>query len=57
MLKDAYQDATVVKAIATGEEYAMVISKDNPALTAAVNKALAELVADGTIDRLIEQYL
>ncbi|MBO4352025.1 MAG: amino acid ABC transporter substrate-binding protein, partial [Eggerthellaceae bacterium] len=34
MLKDAYQDAEVVKSIATGEEYAIVISQDNPALTA-----------------------
>ena len=57
MLSDAYQDAQIVKPIATGEEYAVVISKDNPALTEAVNKALAELQADGTIDRLIQQYL
>lgn len=57
MLADAYQDATVVQSIATGEEYAIVISKDNPALTKAVNDALAELEADGTISRLVEQYL
>lgn len=57
MLADAYQDATIVQSIATGEEYAMIISKDNPALTKAVNDALAELTADGTIDRLVEQYL
>lgn len=57
MLADAYQDAQIVKSIATGEEYAIVISQDNPALTKAVNEALAELQADGTIDRLIQQYL
>ncbi len=57
MLADAYQDAQIVKSIATGEEYAIVISKDNPALTKAVNEALAELTADGTIDRLVQQYL
>lgn len=57
MLAEAYSDAEVVKQIATGEEYAIVISKDNPALTAAINGALAELQADGTIDKLIEQYL
>ena len=57
MLADAYQDAQIVKSIATGEEYAIVISKDNPALTKAVNEALAELQADGTIDRLVQQYL
>ena len=57
MLADAYADAQVVKQIATGEEYAIVVAQDNPELTAAINGALAELQADGTIDALIEQYL
>ena len=57
MISDAYKDAQVVKAIATGEEYAIVISKDNAALTTAVNGALAELTADGTIEKLVQQYL
>lgn len=57
MIADAYQDAEVVKSIATGEEYAIVVSKDNAALTEAINGALAELAADGTIDQLIEKYL
>lgn len=57
MLADAYQDATVVKSIATGEEYAIAVSKDNQALTAAIDDALAKLAADGTIDQLIGQYM
>lgn len=57
MLADAYQDAHVVKNIATGEEYAIAVSKDNPQLTAAINQALKELKDDGTIDSLIKQYL
>ena len=57
MLADAYQDAEIVKSIATGEEYAIVVSQDNPALTKAINDALAKLQADGTIDKLIAQYL
>ncbi len=57
MLKDAYQDAEVVKSIATGEEYAIVVSKDNAALLSAVNDALAKLSASGEIDRLVDQYL
>ncbi len=57
MLKDAYQDAEVVKAIATGEEYAIVVSKDNEALLNAVNGALASLSASGEIDRLVDQHL
>ena len=57
MLKDAYQDAQIVKQIATGEEYAIVLSKDNAALTDAVNKAIAELEADGTLKALIEKWM
>ena len=57
MLSDAYQDAVVVKSIATGEEYAIVVSQDNPALTAAIDDALATLTANGTIDQLIGQYM
>jgi len=57
MLADAYQDAEVVKSIATGEEYAIVVSQDNKALTEAINAALAKLQQDGTIDQLIGQYM
>ena len=57
MLADAYQDAEIVETVATGEEYAIVVSQDSPALTEAINAALKELSADGTIDKLIEQYL
>lgn len=46
---EAYTDAEVVKSIATGEEYGIAVSKDNAGLTAAINAALAELEADGTI--------
>ncbi len=57
MLADAYKDAKVVKSIATGEEYAIVVSQDNPALTAALNDALKKLKADGTIDALVKKYM
>ena len=57
MLADAYQDAVVVKSIATGEEYAIVVSKDNPELTASINDALKKLKENGTIDQLIGQYM
>ena len=56
MLADAYSDAEIVLSVATGEEYAMVVSQDNPELTAAINEALAELEADGTIDELLETW-
>ena len=57
MLADAYKDAKIVKAIATGEEYAIVVSKDNTALTTAINTALDKLTKDGTIEALINQYM
>ena len=50
--QESYTDLEVVAAIPTGEQYGLVISKDNPALTEAVNKALAELQEDGTIAEL-----
>ena len=57
MLADAYTDAEVVKAIATGEEYAIVINQDNAELISAVNGALAEMKASGELDRLIQAWL
>ena len=57
MIKTAYNDAEMVMTIATGEDYAIAISKDNPLLTEAINKILAEMAADGTLDRLIGEYL
>ena len=57
MIKTAYGDAEIVQSIATGEEYAIAVNQDNPLLTEAINKILAEMATDGTLDRLIEQYL
>lgn len=39
------------------EQYAACISKDNAELTKAVNEALAELKADGTLQQIIDQYI
>ena len=57
MIKDAYQDAEVVATSATGEEYAIVVSKDNPELTKALNEALKKLKENGTIDELTAKWL
>lgn len=56
LCKDSYTDCKVVKEIATGEQYGMVVSKDNPGLTKALNKALQELVDDGTVAKLEEKW-
>lgn len=39
------------------EDYAIAISKDKPELLEDVNKALADLKADGTLDAIIEKYI
>lgn len=38
------------------EKYAIAISKGSP-LVAEVNKALAEIKADGTFDALVKEYI
>ena len=47
-----YADLKIAEGIPTGEQYGIAVSKDNPALTAAINKALAEMVKDGTMKEL-----
>ncbi len=39
------------------EEYAICVSKDNSDLTEAINGALEELKADGTVDQIIANYI
>lgn len=39
------------------EDYAAAMSKDNPELYEAVNTALQELIADGTIQGIIDKYI
>ena len=53
----SYADATIVKPIATGEEYGIAVSKDNPELLAGINAAIADLQADGTIASLTTQWM
>ena len=39
------------------EDYAIAVSKENTALLDAINAALEELTADGTIDAIISKYI
>jgi polar amino acid transport system substrate-binding protein len=39
------------------EEYAIGMPKGNAELVAAVNKALAELIADGTVKSIVDKYI
>lgn len=56
MIASAYQDAQVVYEAPTGEEYAAVVSQDNPQLTEELNKALATLQENGTIEELEKKW-
>ncbi|MBP3884478.1 MAG: ABC transporter permease subunit [Olsenella sp.] len=48
----AYTALSVAREIPTGEQYGFVVSKDNPGLTSALNRALAECREDGTLSAL-----
>ena len=39
------------------EDYAIAVSKDNEALLNEINGALEELIADGTIQKIIDKYI
>lgn len=39
------------------EDYAIAIAKENTDLLAKINKAMAELKADGTIDKIVGKYI
>jgi polar amino acid transport system substrate-binding protein len=39
------------------EQYAAIVSKSNSELYDAVNKALNELIADGTVQKIIDKYI
>ena len=56
MLESAYSDAEVVLEAATGEEYAAVVSKDNPGLLKAIDEALVTLQENGTIQELTDRW-
>lgn len=55
-IKIAYSDLEVTTEIPTGEQYGLVVSKDNPGLTEKINQALKDLEDDGTMDKLEQKW-
>lgn len=49
---NSYTNLQVAIEIPTGEQYGIVVSKDNPGLTKAINEALSDMDSDGTMDKL-----
>lgn len=56
-LKDSFTDLKILEKIATGEEYGIAVSKKNPELTKAINKALQDMKADGTMQQISDKWL
>ena len=54
---EANEGLKILDTAYTTEDYAIAVSKDNPELTAALNKALQELKDDGTIQGIIDKYI
>lgn len=52
MLAQSFSDLQIVKEIPTGEQYGIAVSKGNPELTQAVNKALEDMKSDGTMKEI-----
>lgn len=50
-------DLTILEEEFAVEEYAIVVSKENPELRDAINGALAELKSDGTLAAIIANYI
>ncbi|MCL2631832.1 MAG: ABC transporter substrate-binding protein [Coriobacteriia bacterium] len=51
-----YTDCQVMQVIPTGEQYGFAVSKDNPALEAAVNESLQRLIDNGTYAEIFSRY-
>ena len=50
-------DLTILGDEFVTEEYAICVSKENKELTTAINGALSELKADGTLDAIVAKYI
>ena len=56
-LVEANEGLIILETPYTEEEYAMAVNKDNTELLNEINRVLAEMEADGTIDAIIEKYI
>jgi len=54
--RESFTQCQVIAEIPTGEQYGIVVSKDNPGLTAALDAALAQFRQSGGYQKLYDQY-
>ena len=55
-IENGYSDCEILETVATCEEYGIAVSKDNRALTDAINEVLSDMEEDGTLEALRKQY-
>lgn len=51
-----YTNTHIVESIATGEQYGIAVSKDNPELLEAINEAMVKIKENGTFDKIFLKY-
>ncbi len=51
-----YGDCQVLETIATGEQYGIIVNKDNAQLVEDMNKAMKEMESDGTMSTIRQKY-
>ena len=56
-LKNGQVDCVILDTEYAVEDYAIAIAKENTDLLEKVNKALAELTADGTLQSIVDKYI
>jgi len=54
---DAVEGLKILETEYIEEQYAAAMNKENTALYEAVNAALKELIADGTVKGIIDKYI
>jgi polar amino acid transport system substrate-binding protein len=55
-VKTTYTNAQIIESIATGEQYGVAVSKDNPVLKKQIDTALQTLKSNGTFDSIFAKY-
>lgn len=56
-LADSYADLAIKENIPTGEQFGIGVSKNNPELTKAINGVLADMKADGTMQKIYDKWM
>lgn len=55
-LSGEYDDCQVLELISTGDQYGIVVNTSNVSLAVAINDAIAEMLADGTVAKLRAEW-